>query len=277
MFRRIAMGSDRHFRYPVTTLLVILVAGSVSLSAKSLGLGARTAVGDGLHPWYEIKVDASNSQNLIICGTKWDAAHNSAFGFVYASVDGGATWQTVLEDRATTWVTEHSCAFGPNHMAYFISEASKVIYGTLRHELGTTRLFVSSDSGQHWEETAKTGWADYSTSAVSPASGRLYTFFNSWNTAERSEKRGSSIGLLVFSPNGKEIDGPFYDSRMRSLDYKGVFPSSAIALKSGIVVALYYGTRRSSPGMAADLGIIRADQMPVPSVETTLISHPLVA
>jgi hypothetical protein len=271
------MGSDRPIRYSVTTLLLVLVVGSISLTAKSLGVGTRTAVGDGLHPWYEIKVDASNSQNMIICGTKWDAAHNSAFGFVYASIDGGVTWQTVLEDRSTTWVTEHSCAFGPNHMAYFVSEASKVIDGTLRHELGTTRLFVSPDGGQHWEETAKTGWADYSTSAVNATSGRLYTFFNSWNTAERNEKWGSSIGLLVFSPNGKEIDGPFFDSRMRSLDYTGVFPSSAIALKDGVVVALYYGTRRSSFDSVADLGIIRADQTPAPAVETTVISHPILA
>lgn len=271
------MGSDRHIRYSVTNLLLVLVACSVSLSAKSLEVGARTAVGDGLHPWYEIKADASNSQNLIICGTKWDAAHNSAFGFVYASVDGGVNWQTVLEDRSTTWVTEHSCAFGPNHMAYFVSEASNVVDGTLRHELGTTRLFVSPDGGQHWEETAKTGWADYSTSAVNSASGRLYTFFNSWNTAVRSEKWGSSIGLLVFSPNGKDVDGPFFDSRMRGLDYTGVFPSSAIALKDGVVVALYYGTRRSSSDLVADLGIIRADQTPAPTVETTVIAHPLLA
>ena len=277
MSRRTAMGSDRHIRYLVTNLLLVLVACSVSLSAKSLEVGARTAVGDGLHPWYEIKADASNSQNLIICGTKWDAAHNSAFGFVYASVDGGVTWQNVLEDRSTTWVTEHSCAFGPNHMAYFVSEASNVVDGTLRHELGTTRLFVSPDGGQHWEETAKTGWADYSTSAVNSASGRLYTFFNSWNTAERSEKWGSSIGLLVFSPNGKEVDGPFFDSRMRGLDYTGVFPSSAIALKDGVVVALYYGTRRGSSDLVADLGIIRADQTPAPTVETTIVAHPLLA
>lgn len=277
MFRPASTGSDRHIRYSVTTLLLVLVASSVSLSPNSLGMGARTVAGDGLHPWYEIKVDDSNSQNLIICGTKWDAAHNSAFGFVYASIDGGMTWQTVLEDRSTTWVTEHSCAFGPNHMAYFVSEASKVVDGTLRHELGTTRLFVSRDGGQHWEETAKTGWADYSTSAVNSTSGRLYTFFNSWSTAERSKKWGSSIGLLVFSADGKEVDGPFFDSRMRGLDYTGVFPSSATALKDGVVVALYYATRRSPFDLVADLGIIRANQAPAPTVETMVISHPLLA
>jgi len=127
----------------------------------------------------------------------------------------------VLEDRNTTWVTEHSCAFGSNHRAYFISEASKVVDGESNHRLGTTRLYVSSDGGQQWTETFKTGWADWSTSAVSSASSRLYTFFNSRNTAEPGRNWGSNVGLLVFSPDGKNISGPFFDSTMQGLGYHG--------------------------------------------------------
>src|SRR5882757_8695972 len=130
-------------------------------------LKAKTSVADGWHPLYQIKAGPECAQNLIVCGAKWDAATNAPFGFVYASSDEGATWHSVLEDKNSAWVTEHSCSYGPNHRAYFISGASRVIDGVPHHELGTTRLFVSSDSGWHWVETIKTGWADYSTSAVS--------------------------------------------------------------------------------------------------------------
>src|SRR5262249_55500852 len=148
----------------------------------------------------------------------------------------------VLEDRSSTWVTEQSCAFGPDHKAYFISEASNMIDGEARHELGTTRLYVSMDGGQNWTEATKTAWADFSTSAVSHSSGRLYTFFNSGpTTGEAGRKRGTNVGLLVFSPDGKHVSGPFFNSEIQKHNYAGTYPSNAIPLKSGAVVALYRG------------------------------------
>src|ERR1700730_9401623 len=144
----------------------------ISLVSSSALPGVREgkmSVSDGWHPWYEAKVDPEDLRNLIICGTKWDARRNAPFGFVYNSKDGGITWQTALEDRSSAWVTEHSCTFGPGHAAYFISEAAKMVDGVMHHELGTSRLYVSTNGGISWSESIQTGWADYSTSAVSLA------------------------------------------------------------------------------------------------------------
>src|ERR1700722_12228242 len=240
------MSNSWHRHLVPAGVVLILFASAGLLGAQRPTPGATTAVRDGWHPWYEIKVDPNSSKNLIICGTKWDAAHNAPVGFVYASSDAGSTWQTALEDRASEWVTEQSCAFGSNHRAYFISAAAKRTDGRVQQELGTARLFVSNDSGAHWEEATKTGFADYSTSAVSSPSGSLFTFFNYWNTADEAKHWGGSVGLLVFSSNGKEVNGPIFDPKMRNLDYRGIFPSNAIALKSGAVVALYYGLKRST-------------------------------
>src|SRR2546428_12711183 len=129
---------------PLTTAAVILVfLASVAPNCWSVSIDGRSIVGPGWHPWYEIKVDPEDQNKMIICGTKWDAVQNSLLGVVYASSDAGVTWHTALEDRSSLWVTEHSCAFGRDHRAYFVSEASKVVDGQLHHELGTTRLFVS--------------------------------------------------------------------------------------------------------------------------------------
>ena len=256
--------------YVVTVAFVALFR--IPGTTQEFTLKTQTLVGAGWYPWYEIKADPENPQNLIVCGTKYDPVFNSFAGFVFVSDDGAASWREVLNDRNTTWVTEHSCAFGPHHLAYFISEASKVVDGAANHELGTTRLYVSNDAGQHWLETAKTGWADHSTSAVSQGSGNLYTFFNTGSSGLKSDARGTNIGLLVFSPDGKVVTGPFFDVQMKDRGHRGSYPSQARALKSGTVVALYRGYALP-PKTESEFGVVRAIPSVNPVLESIVISH----
>jgi hypothetical protein len=244
------------------------------LRAEDVHLMAKARVASGWHPWYEIKVDPEDAQNLLLCGTKWDAHANAPFGFVYASSDQGKSWATVLEDRSSPWVTEQSCAFGTQHRAYFISEASKVIDGTAHHELGTTRLYVSRDAGHTWEETLRTGWADWSTSAVSPTSGRLFTLFNAYTAADGARNRGTSVGLLTFSPDGRAVSGPFFVPSIGEQNYQGAYPSDAVALRTGTIVALWYGTRLSPSGIQADLNVVGAIDSQPPVLRSVRISPP---
>jgi hypothetical protein len=258
-------------------LLFLTVLGGFVESARAQGfsLVAKVPVGAGWHPWYETKADPEDSRNLIICGTKWDGQRNSPFGFVYVSGDSGANWQIALEDRNSAWVTEHSCAFGPHHRAYFISEASKVVDGELYHHLGTTRLYVSTDGGWHWKEEIKTGWADFSTSAVSSLTGKLYTFFH-WSTGKGEPDGNHNVGLLVFSHDGRRMSGPFFDSTIQRLGYSGIYPSDAIALKSGAVVTLYRGVTQGPMGSEGDLGIIGASPSLKPSLVHATIAHTIL-
>jgi hypothetical protein len=243
------------------------------LGAQELHLEAKTSIASGLHLWYELEADPEDSNNLIVCGTKWDSLANAPYGFVESSSDSGSTWHTVLEDRSSAWVTEQSCAFGPKHTGYFVSEAAGLIDGVPHFETGRTRLFVSSDGGKNWAETGQTGWADASTSAVSLGTDRLYTFFNVGSTRDSARNLGNTIGLLVFSADGKRITGPFLCPGMRELGYRGAYPDHAIALRSGAVASLYYGTRHTDAGRIGELGIVRADKSAEPSLEATIISH----
>jgi len=254
----------------LSTIFALAGLGSVRTVAQTAHSDATTSIADGVHLWYEIKADPEEPRNLILCGTKWDASTNGPYGFVYASSDSGSSWRVVLEDRNSAWVTEHSCAFGLQHRAYFISEASKVIDGEPHHDLGVTRLFVSTDAGKNWMEAKKTGWADYSTSAVSPATARLYTFFNAPSTGDPGRNRGNSVGLLVFSPNGAEVRGPFFFSP--EPDYQGIYPRDATSLRNGEVAALYYAARKTAASMEVELGLVRAGQSAEPSLEGTAIA-----
>lgn len=229
----------------------------------------------GWHPWYEIQQDPENAERLVICGTKWDALHNSPFGFVAATSDGGVTWRVVLEDRSSAWVTEQSCAFGPSHRAYFLSSASRVVDGKPYHEQGTTRLYVSTDSGESWTQAASTGWTDYSTSAFSRGTGRLYTFFNAPRSGQSSGS-GARIGLRVFSSNGKIASGPFFDIPTRSHLSGSLYPSDAVGLKDGSVAALYYGAQPTPGGLEVELGIVHVDGSKEPLLERNRITHAVV-
>src|ERR1700719_3409937 len=259
----------RRFWRRAFVFVAILGSDPVQTGAQNLHLEA-SSISEGVHLWYEIKADPEEPQNLIICGTKWDALMNSPYGFVYSSSDSGSTSRTVLEDRNSLWVTEHSCAFGLQHRAYFISEASKVFDGQQHHNLGVTRLYVSADAGKHWIETKKTGWADFSTSAVSSATGRLYTFFNDPSTSDPGKNRGS-VGMLVFSPDGKRVEGSFFTAEMRDRHYRDAYPSDAVALRSGGVSALYLGVRQTTVGLDEELGFISVSTLTEPSFNLTVI------
>lgn len=232
-------------------------------------------VADGLHLWYEIKADPEDSSRLIICGTKWDALANTPFGFVYFSNNTGRTWHTALEDRSSAWVTEHSCAIGSHHLAYFVSNAAKQKQMGANPVIGTARLFLSVDSGEHWVEKNKIGWTDYSSSAVSKTSGRLYTFFHAGMlTRDPGIEKGNALGLLVFSPDGTKVAGPYLSSSgVGDSPYTGIYPSDAVALPSGSVIALYYASRQGPRGPEIEVGTVRADASPEPKLSEIAISH----
>jgi hypothetical protein len=259
-------------------VLNVLFCLSAILPAKGATVAEQLRVHDdmtvamGWHPWYEIKRDLEDSNNLIICGSRWDAGQNTLQGFVYASFDGGSSWKKVFEDKNSGWVSEQSCAFGAKHKAYFVSEASKVVDGEPSHHQGTTRIFTSADAGRHWAETAHCAWADWSTSAASSLTGNLFTFFNDSDTADQSKNWGSSVGLLEVSPDGRSISGPFVAPAMRELNYQGVFPSNAVVLRDRTVIALYFGFRGSQSSKEFDVGVERVDPSPVPSPSFTLIA-----
>jgi hypothetical protein len=264
-------------RVPQLALCLTVLLSALGSHADGVNphLEHKVAVADGLHLWYEIKADPEESARLIICGTKWDALANTPFGFVYFSRDAGLTWRNVLEDRSSTWVTEQSCAFGPHHKAYFISDAAKETDIGTSPKGGTTRLFFSTDSGEHWAESAETGWTDYSTSAVSKTSGKLYTFFHtSWMSRDASRQKGNDLGVAVFSPDGATVAGPYFSSGTSDRGYTGIYPSNARSLRTGAVIALYYATRQGLNGPEIELGTMRVDQSAEPAMLRTVVAHP---
>ena len=238
----------------------VLLCGS-DVSAQIVHLDEPVAVSspnDGAQAWYEMHVQPDNAMNMIICGTKW--AGNAAYGFVYYSHDGGKSWTQALEDKSSAWVSEQSCAYGVHGVAYFVSDASRVFDGELHHGLGTTRIYVSRDSGKTWGVGAKTGWTDASTSVVDttpgPNENRLYVYFNGLQAFYHSlgqiddanaeqERVGNShrVGMISYKDGDAQVSGPFSSAEMINEHYHGVYPGPALQLNDGSIVAFFTSRR----------------------------------
>lgn len=224
--------------------------------------------------WFDLKADPEDPNNLIVCGAKRNAQKNAYFGVLYFSSDGGKSWSRALEDRGSTWVSEQSCAFGPDHTAYFISEASKVIDGIPHHSLGTTRIFVSHNAGKTWVETATTRWADYSQSVVTRLPGSrkpvLYVFYNSG-----ARDRGSALGYFTVSADGRKLSRRHIVRTMLPENYQGVYPSSSVALDDGSLAVVYNAGMKSSTRHTVHLTIGVVHLTPGGSLSRVTVATPV--
>jgi hypothetical protein len=276
-------GGWKHFKAGL--VLFVLVASSAL--AKQITVESRVQVSapnGGWFPWYEVAADPTDSNNLIICGSKWDARDNAFSGFVYSTSDGGRTWHTALEDKNSIWVTEHSCAFGMHGKAYFVSEAAKVADGRVQGpDMGTTRIFVSNDSGRTWDEATRTTWADYSVSVVDTQGGanqdRLYTFFayfafNAPDPAkDKAEGNGSRIGVITFKDGENQVSEPTINPKMGSLKYHGSYPEKAFLLRDGSLLALYIAALKSEKGLDDIIGAERMGRDPLVLADPVVVAR----
>jgi hypothetical protein len=220
--------------------------------------------GGGWYPWYEMHSDPDNPKNLLICGSRLNARENAFKSFVYYSADGGKTWQQAFEDTSGNQDGEQSCAYGVNGVAYLVSCATKVIDGEWHHEFGTTRIYISGDSGKTWTLGITTGWTDYSTSAVDINPGadqnRLYLFFNGLTTfynslgkkdlleVENNTGVGTRVGMISYKAGDLSVAGPFSSPAMAIEKYHGSYPAPAFVLKDGSVLGFYTAGRRTAKG-----------------------------
>ena len=216
----------------------------------------------GLHTQYELHVDPENPSNMMICGYRHDPKDNALYGYLYTSSDRGRTWRLALEPKNSTFESEESCAYGVHGVAYYLTNASRVIDDYPHHELGTARIYVSEDSGETWKLGATTGWNDYTTLTVDRTPGanqnRLYSYFNNLSTfyssigqktaadSELKESTGTRIGVISYRDGDASVAGPFTSEAMAKENYHGSYPAPAIELKDDTIVTIFTSKRSTA-------------------------------
>jgi hypothetical protein len=69
------------------------------------------------------------------------------------------------------------------------------------------------------------------------------------------------------------VSGPFFVPSIAKRNYQGTYPSDAISLTTGPIVALWYGMRLNASGVQADLNVIRITDSRPPVLTSVRISR----
>ena len=182
---------------------------------------------------------------LLTCVYGWNATQRRAEVNAYLSRNNGITWGHVLQDATTPWVSEVSCAFGPDGSAYIVTGASKRTGITRGHPFGAMHVYRSTDDGLSWQGPTTGPFVDWTATTVDttrgPNRGRIYLFGH-----DIANGNGSWVGpakpLLVSSDGGMSFTPPSFAGKWPLSG--GGYPLGTNVLHDGTVVALY---RRQQP------------------------------
>jgi hypothetical protein len=224
------------------------------------------------------KADPSDSLHLITCGMRQRAVTNGWQGYLYTSHDGGRSWRAGLidsslaQDSSTAEVSEVSCALGGLGRTYMVAETWNPMFMRHHRSVGVFRLYHSTDGERTWSAPVAHEWLDHSRSVVDNTTGayrgRLYVFGNRGDLPadvpvllDTATALDSSVQrqvfarkpLLVSEDDGMSLRGPV----LPPLDERYAFgyPSEAVVLASGIVLAVY-GSMRKDPNPQARRQVI---------------------
>ncbi len=222
------------------------------LPAVTIVPGPQVRIGEpdtGTYWWAHMDHSPSKPGTIMVCGTRTVPARNAAEGYVYLSTDYGKTWREVLVDASTKWVSEHSCAFGRDGDAYFLSSRSAFFRGLPHHDKGWSYLYSSSDSGMSWNIAADWPFVDFTSTVVdtSPSSvhGPVFIFANDVNTSDPQ----SGPGLLAFfPPNIASLQSITIAKDGERGRLFSAVPTGSAVLENGSVIGVFRASRSSETG-----------------------------
>ncbi len=205
----------------------------------------------GTYGWAHMDASPSKPGTIMVCGMRTIPSRNAAEGYIYLSADYGETWRQVFVDASTAWVSEESCAFGPDGQAYFLSSSSAMFHGLPHHNLGRSRLYGSSDDGSTWSVMSERPFVDYSSIAVerTPTASRprVYVFGNDIDTTDPT----SGPGLLTIDPeadNSDAVHSVLLEKREPLGQVFSAAPDGSVVLENGTAVAVFHTSRSSAVG-----------------------------
>jgi len=152
------------------SVLLTSIAPAVDKSSPiSVGPNVRisTANSDRAHWETRIAADPEHAGALLACSFIHSTKDNTFHTVVYRSADSGNSWQPSLESDAGDFTGDPDCIFGVDGSALF---ATLPLHyeADLPHE---TRVYRSSDGGQHWEKPVSLPFVDREYLAVDRTSG----------------------------------------------------------------------------------------------------------
>ena len=190
---------------------------------------------DQQHYEVQIAADPENSKHLLACSMRranepWHSV------VVYASFDGGTTWNETLH-ISEGYVSDPSCIYGPNGVAYV---------ATLSTERGTEPdrlpVFKSTNAGKTWAKTVELPFMDREYLTVDNTAGknRGQIYLNGSGAIPLAESKGehiSAVDLWRSTDKGMTFNGP---TKLRVSENNHIFEAmgNGVVLSDGTFVSI---------------------------------------
>lgn len=217
----------------------LLLHGIALLSVIPPVLAAQIAVGPNVQvsaahagdTHYEVLVaaDPTNPKHLIVGSFYYPDDNTENGSMVYASFDGGVTWQPTLAGEELLHTSDPAVAYGPGGVAYYVA--------AVLPEEGqrTMRLFRSPDGGRSWEPPSTFTYTDREYITVDHTGGkhhgRIYV-----NGNNRIPRGVSDIVMFYSTDEGRTFHGPGKREGFGKFTVDNM--GNAVVTSDGTVVAL---------------------------------------
>ncbi len=140
--------NERSLAAPPPTRGVALSAG---LQPRVTMRRRVTEVDSSPHFWWSICVDPHSSNNVLVSAIMRRPGRASTMNAVlYASKNGGYSWEQVLIDQTSELTSESACAFGGEGGIYMIASSVEGSQQAQPRHAGS-RIYYSSDDGRTWQ------------------------------------------------------------------------------------------------------------------------------
>ncbi|MCD6193972.1 MAG: exo-alpha-sialidase [Candidatus Aminicenantes bacterium] len=186
--------------------------------------------------------DPYNPNNLIGASMMISNKKNKFITVVYASFDGGKTWEPTLETENFTLSGDPSISYGPDGKVYYVCMASKTPHSVLDF----LKVYTSNDKGKTWQfpvsiPNTSFDYLDRPFIAVDNTSGiyngRIYIHALGTTRGLDGLETAGSINLYRSYDEGKNFNGPV--KRISFGERYPFAPGNSVVLSDGTLVIIF--------------------------------------
>jgi len=226
----------------IASALLALGSAGPSAGSEPVAVGPNVQVSRARekHTHYEVlsAADPSDASRLLACSFLFPADGSPTSNAVYASFDGGRSWDLTLGGDELLNTSDPACAYGPDGTAYFVAALLP------RGEPRRMKFYRSADAGRTWGPATLFTYMDREYLFVDTSSsrwrGRVYV--NGNNRVDPV----SDLVLFRSADGGASFTGPARRPGFGQFNANEM--GNGVVLSDGTVAMLFSETKKDAAG-----------------------------
>jgi hypothetical protein len=196
---------------PRVVALVAMLTTAPAAAQISVGPNVQVSRSRAQTPHFELlaAADPTNPDHLMGCSIIYPKLAIRGATIVYASFDGGKTWDVTIDEQALAGTGDPICTYGLDNVAYYV--VLSLSDQRLNRKTSNTLIYRSTDGGRTWGPHDSTTFVDREFALVDNTSskyrGTLY-INGTWSLGAMQGSRSTTAMGLIRSRDGKHFEGP---------------------------------------------------------------------